>query len=175
MRLFVGIPLGDSTVRELVKLTQRLRSSGFEARWSKPESWHVTLVFLGNASEEQYSCLTEQLGTVRAASFPLRLGELGGFVRVGVLYAEVLPSAQLAALQKRVEAAAQACGFAPGERAFRPHVTLARSRKMKELGDQVRNAVALPGLTATEFVLYESYLSQTGSTYEMRQRFPLDT
>ena len=65
MRLFVGIALSDAVVHELKSVVARLRSNGGPAerqtrespsaglRWTAPESWHITLQFLGNATPEQ--------------------------------------------------------------------------------------------------------------------------
>lgn len=179
MRLFVAIPLADSVVTELSRLTARLRSRAAELRWSAPESWHVTLQFLGNASEKQYGCLIGRLAEVRGRPVPIQLGEPGIFERAGVFYAEVDLSPQLIALQQRVVAATAPCGFEPETRPFSPHITLARSKGRsggRELSGLLTGLPAKIGFfrfTAPEFLLYESHLSSAGSTYEVRQRFAL--
>ncbi|HUA92791.1 MAG TPA: RNA 2',3'-cyclic phosphodiesterase [Terracidiphilus sp.] len=179
MRLFIAVPLADSVVTELGRLTGRLRSRAAELRWPTPESWHVTLQFLGNASEEQYGCLIGRLAEVRGRLVPVQLGEPGIFERAGVFYAGVELSPQLIALQQRVAAATAPCGFEPETRPFRPHITLARS-KGRSGGRELRGLMAgLPAkirfsrFTAAEFLLYESHLSSAGATYEVRQRFSL--
>ncbi len=53
MRLFVGIALADAVVRELESVVARLRSSDSGLRWTEPDSWHITLQFLGNTTPEQ--------------------------------------------------------------------------------------------------------------------------
>ncbi len=74
MRLFVGIPLADAVARELAAVVGRLRSSESAAlrgsdglRWTEPESWHITLQFLGNSTAEQLECLKARLGEVRSS------------------------------------------------------------------------------------------------------------
>ncbi len=206
MRLFVGIPLADPVVRELAAVVARLRNDrsgprgGSDGlRWTEPESWHITLQFLGNATSEQFECLKARLAEVRSAPAPVRLGELGSFDRAGILFADVAVAPELAALQQRVAAATSECGFVAEARPFHPHITLAketgskraRERNHRKSGDQseekagrrgveLREAMAGVGsqpaftrFVAREFVLYESHLGPDGAKYEIRQRFPL--
>ena len=133
MRLFIGIPLADNAVGELSALVSRLRSGerGTEPgvsglRWVAPESWHITLQFLGSSTLEQLQCLGGRLGEVRNATVPVELGELGCFERAGVFFADIVVSPALANLQQRVVSATSACGFVAETRPFHPHITLAR-------------------------------------------------
>jgi RNA 2',3'-cyclic 3'-phosphodiesterase len=179
MRLFIAIPLAESVAAELTRLMVRLRSTNTNLRWASPESWHVTLQFLGNASEEQYGCVTARLGALRAAPVPIQLGEPGIFDRAGVFYAGVELTPQLAALERQVVAATAPCGFAAEARPYHPHITLARAkagaraRELRGLLAGLPAKVRFSRFTAPEFLLYESHLSSEGSRYEIRQRFPL--
>lgn len=145
-------------------------------RWSAPESWHVTLQFLGNVSASQNDCLLNALRPVRRAPVSIRLGELGFFERVGIFHVAIDLNAELEALQREVTAATQPCGFEPEERAYRPHITLARNRgrtnAIRALKHRIRTAPQFTTFTAREFLLYESFLQPGGSRYEVRQRFP---
>lgn len=177
MRLFVAIPISETVSEELARLVQRLQRSDDELRWSAPESWHITLQFLGAARPAQYECLQGALAEISAAPFEVRLGELGFFERAGIFHVAVEGSAELAVLQQRVVAATAQCGFEAEERAYRPHITLARNRGR---GSGIRNLKARVGpaprfstFTVREFLLYESFLGAGGSRYEVRQRFAL--
>jgi len=178
VRLFVAIPLADSVQARLRRVVDRLRSAG-NLRWSSPESWHVTLQFLGNVSEEQYSCLIERLNAIQTGPVPIRISGLGAFERVGVFYAQVEASPGLAALVNRVTAATAACGFVAESRRYRPHITLARgkgpgrARELRTLSSQAPAWLEPAGFLASEFLLYESHLSPAGSSYEVRHRFRL--
>ncbi|MGA2569329.1 MAG: RNA 2',3'-cyclic phosphodiesterase [Terracidiphilus sp.] len=205
MRLFVGIPLADEVVRELAAVVARLRraegaGNGGRMRWTAPESWHITLEFLGNATEEQFECLKARLGEVRSVPAPVRLSELGCFERAGVFFADVDVTPELSALQRKVVAATSRCGFVAEARAFRPHITLARkpgNKGPREQGNKKPNPLAQVGnvgrsgalreltiragrgpaftrFTAREFRLYESHLEPGGARYEVRMRVPLE-
>jgi 2'-5' RNA ligase len=177
MRLFLAIPLAESVVKELAGLTARLRPAAADLRWSAPESWHVTLQFLGNTTTEQYNCLLARLAELRSAPVYVQLAGLGVFERAGILYAGVEVTSSLAALQQRIVAATTPCGFEPEARPYHPHITLARAKgrdRARALRGLVAGAQAgFSRCTAGEFLLYESHLSSAGSTYEVRCRFQL--
>jgi 2'-5' RNA ligase len=183
MRLFVGIALADVVVRELQSAAARLRASGGPAisglRWTAPESWHVTLEFLGKATPEQYACLLARLGEVRSAPIPVELSALGSFDRAGVLFADVQATPGLVALARSVTAATSCCGFVAETRPFHPHITLARTKGggsgagLRALSASMRNQPPFSRFTAREFLLYESHLLAKGARYEVRGRFSL--
>jgi len=175
MRLFIGIPLTAAVIDELRTASSRLRSAD-GLRWTAPESWHVTLQFLGNTNLEQYECVVERLRSLHSPSIPICLEELGCFERAGILIASVRLTPELLSLQERVTAATQPCGFVPETRPFQPHITLARSKGRPNLGQlktKIRRPANFTRFTACEFLLYESFLGPTGSRYEIRERFPL--
>jgi 2'-5' RNA ligase len=176
MRLFVGIPLVAAVIDELHAASARLRSAADGLRWTAPESWHVTLQFLGNTSPEQYACVVARLRALHAPPVPVCLEELGCFERAGILIVGVRLSPELLLLQERVTAATQPCGFVPETRPFQPHITLARSKGHHNI-DQLKAKIRRPSnftcFVAHEFLLYESFLSPSGSRYEIRERFPL--
>jgi 2'-5' RNA ligase len=176
MRLFIGIPLAAAVIDELRAASARLRSAADGLRWTAPESWHVTLQFLGNTSPEQYECVAARLHALHAPPVPVCLEELGCFERAGVLIASVRLTPELLLLQERVIAATQHCGFVPETRPFQPHITLARSKGRHNLGQlkaKIRRPTNFTRFIAHEFLLYESFLSPAGSRYEIRERFLL--
>jgi 2'-5' RNA ligase len=179
MRLFVGIPLASQVVEELSAICHRLRAANDRLRWSSPDSWHITLQFLGETSPEQYGCIVPQLHGLGSACVSVQLKGLDVFDRVGVFFAGVDVSSELALLQQRVTAATAKCGFLAEKRAFHPHVTLARAKgdrrgsSLRELRSKAGRESHFSGFIAHEFLLYEAFLSPAGSRYEIRERFVL--
>ena len=186
MRLFVGIALAPDAVAALRHVRQQLELvAAPDLHWSAPETWHVTLQFLGNVSEQQEGCVVQQLQTIRAAPIPLLIEGLGFFERAGVFRAGLTLSPQLLALQQYVAAAMRRCGFEPEARPYSPHITLARAqgrtgpralvplKKAVERSAKKSPAALRSGFTAQEFLLYESFPGSEGSRYEIRARFPL--
>jgi RNA 2',3'-cyclic 3'-phosphodiesterase len=182
MRLFIAIPLGEAVEIALKRLTGRLQPAAPNLRWSLPESWHITLQFLGNASEQQYACLLPRLQALKPGAFAIDFEGLGVFERAGVFLLGVAPAPALVALQKRIVAATEPCGFEPPERVdlgrpYRPHITLARSksatkgRELRALLDRAGERQRFDGFRASEFRIYESHTLPTGSKYEVKCRF----
>ncbi|MGB6132941.1 MAG: RNA 2',3'-cyclic phosphodiesterase [Acidobacteriaceae bacterium] len=180
MRLFVGIGLSaEATSAALDHVCERF--AGVDLRWSRPENRHVTLQFLGQASEEQAACVTARLREISGRRVPVRIEGLGIFARAGIFHAGVGLTPELLALQQRVLAATRPCGFAPELRPYHPHITLARSKGRdggkslaKLRGAMEQNRPALPAeFLAEEFQLFESFPEPDGSRYEVLARFPL--
>ena len=176
MRLFIGIPLAAAVIDELSAAVERLRSSGDGLRWTAPESWHITLQFLGNTSPEQYECLVARLHGLDLPPAPIQLEKLGCFDRTGVIFAGVKVSPEMLLIRQRVIAATALCGFASEARAYRPHITLARSKgkDLSRLKAKMGHQPVFTNFVVGEFLLYESFLGPTGSRYEIRERFSLD-
>lgn len=179
MRLFIGIPLPATIIDELSALSIRLRSKDDGLRWSTPESWHITLQFLGNTESERYNCVTTHLREIRHRPTLIELEDLGFFDRVGVFFAGVSLMPGLVSLQQRVTTATAPCGFLPDIRPFHPHITLARTKgrrgahPLRALKAQLRRQPTFSRFTAEEFLLYESLTTPTGARYEVRDHFPL--
>jgi 2'-5' RNA ligase len=177
MRLFIGVPMATAVANQLAAVRARLERPNDGLRWSAPESWHITLQFLGATTPAQYDCVLSALRGIHADPVPVRLEGLGFFDRAGVFFADVLVSPELAFLQKRVIAATSQCGFVPEDRPYHPHITLARNRGrengVRVLKPRVGTAPSFSEFTAQEFLLYESFPNSQGSRYEVRARFPL--
>ena len=184
MRLFIGVPVAPAVAEQLAELRVRLERPGDGLRWSSPESWHITLQFLGSTTDLQYACVLQRLENIAAPGFPLQLEGLGFFDRAGVFFVDVLVTEPLNRLQQIVTRATSHCGFVPEDRPYHPHITLARRkgqsrdglRELKRRFESTRKSIPrLPAFSACEFLLYESFTSPAGSRYEVRERFPLGT
>jgi RNA 2',3'-cyclic 3'-phosphodiesterase len=179
MRLFVGLPLASGTLKELSEAVSRLKASDDVLRWTSPDSWHITLQFLGNTDQKHYECVLARLAEIHAAPVQVRLGNLGFFDRAGVFFVDVVSSAELVGLVETVTAVTGKCGFLGELRPYHPHITLARAkgeragRSLKALHEHVSREARFTGFRATEFLLYESHTMPGGAKYEVRGRYSL--
>jgi 2'-5' RNA ligase len=178
MRLFIGIPLSREIVEGLAAISHRLRRPGDGLRWSSPESWHITLQFLGATTPAQFDCVVSHLRQLNSPPVPVQLEGGDCFDRVGVFFAGVHVTPGLLRLQQDVTALTAPCGFVAEPRPYHPHITLARGkdggRAIRDLKKRVGVAPVFPEFVAREFLLYESHLGPDGSRYEVRARFALD-
>jgi 2'-5' RNA ligase len=180
MRLFIGIPMAAAMIEELAALSTRLRTANDGLRWTSSSSWHITLQFLGSVRPDQYDCIVSRVREVQSPPVSIQVEGLSFFDRAGVFIVRVRPAPELLLLQQRVIASTQPCGFLPELRPYQPHITLART-KAKPSGAVLQNLKRRLGrepdftaFPAHEFLLFESFLSASGSRYEIRERFRLD-
>ena len=142
MRLFLGIELPPAWRRALAQGAEALGRAGVQGRFTLPDNYHLTLVFLGETDRRtEAEAALRQTG---GASFPLRTALPGCFPRKGgdIWWLGVEPAPGLLAVQRRLEGALRASGFSLEERPYRPHITLAR--KVRSPGGL--EPLTLPGL-----------------------------
>jgi RNA 2',3'-cyclic 3'-phosphodiesterase len=171
--------MAATVMEQLAAVRSRLERPNDGLRWSAPESWHITLQFLGTTTPSQYDCVVSHLGAIKPGPAPVKLEGLGFFEGSGVFFAGVHLSPELIALQMSVVAATSQCGFEPEDRPYHPHITLARNRGRENGVRALKSRVGPPpefaGFVADEFLLYESFPNSQGSRYEVRARFGLGT
>ena len=185
IRAFFAIELEAGLREEAGRVVEALRErigSGVRIRWTRAESWHVTLRFLGNLASDR---LGELLALARAsiaelAPFELALGAVIAFPprRARVLALDLAPHSPLVALATGLEHAAVACGFEPEARAFKPHLTLGRvergSLRARELAGSAEAGASVQ--TVREIVLFRSELhapDHSGARYTPLERIAL--
>ncbi|NUP50671.1 MAG: RNA 2',3'-cyclic phosphodiesterase, partial [Catenulispora sp.] len=133
MRLFVAITPPRAVlleVRTAVDALKRGNTPGVNAllRWTRPETWHITVAFYGEVAEDKAEDLAERLGRVAARTTPMELS-LAGAGRFGprALWFGVQGQCdRLGRLAEAAGAAARRCHIRIEDRPYRPHLTLAR-------------------------------------------------
>jgi len=181
MRAFIAIDLPES-IRAALRQKQALfRSFSPEARWTHAEGIHLTLKFLGEIPDRKVREVCESLKNLdRFESFAIGLKGYGFFPdarRPRVFWVGVEAPPNLKNLAEQVEEAMARIGFAREERAFKPHLTLARFRvpqaqpALHEFLTQ-QGEEGLGNFEVSEFFLFESKLSPQGAEYRKVERFP---
>lgn len=179
LRLFVAAEVPDGAKRSVTAAIEPWIRSFPDARWISPESWHITLKFLGATERERVPWIEETIGLVASAHAPVRarLVNLGAFPtsgRAGILWAGVDdPKDVLAALVTDLEAAL-AEEFPVEVRRFHPHLTVARSEPPLSLPDRFAETPCASGPFGIDrLVLYRSHLQRPRPRYEALRSFPL--
>lgn len=155
-------------------LVANLRAACRNARWVRIEGAHLTLKFIGEVSPEEAEGIKTALATVPfPAPITIHFGGLGFFPndrRPHVLWSGIEAGPELAALAAAVETALGPLGIPRDDRAFSPHLTLARFDSPEGLND-LHSAIEAAGplefgsTTAKEFHLYQSVLKRSGAEY----------
>jgi len=173
-RLFVALRPPAPIRAQLIALMHGVEG----ARWQDDAQIHITLRFIGEVDHHQAGDIADALARVAFPPLTLALSGIGTFDRRGridTLWAGIAPVDQIGALHAKVDRACIAAGVAPDDRAYRPHVTMARFTRAGRLdGFLAANAgLASPSFTVEEFGLYESRLGTGGAVYHLAERYPL--
>ena len=174
-RVFCAVELPAEVRARLEDHVRRLREKvpDAAASWSRVENIHLTLKFFGNVEVkriEKVSAAAER-AVKEFSTFQIGVGGTGVFPRASrpqVLWIGVTdPSGQLTALQKKFENECAAEGFPKEDRAYKPHLTIARLRKPEvSLADAHLKMQFEPIQVAIkDLVVFRSELSPKGSKY----------
>ncbi len=185
MRLFVALDIPGAVRSKLSAYADRMREYAPDAKWARVEGLHVTLKFIGEVKDEKLEPIKAALGRVKAPEFEVGFAGTGFFPNAKsprVFWAGVKADHDLPQLAKAVDDELAAIGFAPEDRAYSPHLTLARSRNGElkaltpllepEAPPQLGNPT-FGTMSAREFFLYLSKPGRGGSTYTKLQAFRL--
>jgi len=196
MRLFMALDIDDAIRERLTRFVDGVRNFAPDARWVKPESLHITLKFIGEQPDASLEKVKQALAEVSASTNDIQFRGYGFFPTpksARVFWIGMESGPQLAALAAAIDDKMASLGIAKEERAFSPHLTLARSAGGSgsprwRKGDKPNRAfqhlqeklAALPApefgtMTPHEFFLYQSQLSPKGSKYTKLARFQLQS
>ncbi len=185
MRLFVAIPLPEALRVELVDWARGGRDILGAARFVEAPYLHLTLRFLGEVEGERTRELLQSLALASAGHRRLDLtlagpGTLPRRSRARVACLDVEAGAALGRLREAMAGACEETLDLPRDtRPFRPHVTLARTRRpwrASACGAWRARPCPLRGrsFAVTYVSLMESVLSPTGARYSSIGRVDLE-
>ncbi len=184
MRLFVALNLPAAERRRLHRASRSLRESELPVRWLPPESYHLTLKFLGEVPTDEARRVELAVRDIAAKAnpFPLELSDFGAFPslrRPRVIWCGANALPQLRALKHDLEWELASLGFERELRAFHPHITLGRADPEARAGE-FRDLEGLAGeLTYSAVVnpstvdLMQSRMGPSGATYAVVTRMKI--
>jgi 2'-5' RNA ligase len=162
-RAFVAIKPPESALDAVARFVAQLDLG--DAKRTTREQWHITVQFLGNHAD--VDAVVAALDGLQTQSASIELVGGSGVRTVVSLGAE--PLAWLRALAGEVEARLAPLGHEPEHRPYRPHLTLARGRRLPRLGEE---PVGEPWLVES-VVLFESQTKPSGAVHIARAEIPL--
>jgi 2'-5' RNA ligase len=197
LRLFVAVDIPETQRVSLHRALEPLKPLLPGVRWTSPESWHVTLKFLGEVPEGGSDEVGEVLEEVLAKVSPFRTALTEPGVFPGLRWPRVLwmglsdENHAFRNLAGRMERKFEKLGFPKEGRSFRPHLTLARIGNARRASRGIPAEPSLPldaegflrdfalqpldrsEFPVSEVVLFRSHLTRGGSVYEPQMRFSL--
>jgi RNA 2',3'-cyclic 3'-phosphodiesterase len=191
MRLFVGLDIPSSIRDAIANYVDNARRLAPDAKWVKPESYHVTLKFIGEWKRDVREMLAA-LERIEAPGFDIAFRGCGFFPNgraPRVFWVGIHADQTLVQLANSVDDNTAAVGVEREDKKYSPHLTIARSGSgsprpkshdrltpgMKRLGERIGEMPSpdFGTMHATEFFLYESKLSPGGAQYTKLKSFPL--
>jgi 2'-5' RNA ligase len=153
------------------------------AAWTPADNLHITLRFIGEATDERLEQFAKALARVRVESFILPVEGIGTFPSRGpakVIWAGFGNAhPRLFQLRKQVDEALLSVEPGLDVSSFHPHATVARLGRDYDTKDLMKyleqhRAFEAPPFRVTEFHLMTSDLSHSAApTYRPVQAFPL--
>jgi RNA 2',3'-cyclic 3'-phosphodiesterase len=178
IRAFLAVPSDPNWLESAGALVSSVRRSLPEASWTRPESWHLTVKFLGELPSEVVEAFASEMASRAAECAPGELNARGAVVfpprrppRVlGVGFADSAGLDEVLRLASEAERVARRVGAERDDRPFHPHVTFARLRRpwLREAVSAYEQAVAawsFPAWPVRGCVLYASRLTPQGAIH----------
>jgi len=191
MRLFVALDIDSEIRRRIGEFRDQMRAYAPDVRWVGPETFHVTLQFLGET--EKLDEIRSALEQVRGKAIGLSFRGTGFFPNPKaprVFWVGIEADENLQPLADSIGESLRSLGFECDAGPFKPHLTLARSgsgRPKPVRGEQASAGLrtlrvkleTLPPaefgtMTAHEFCLYQSTLSPRGAKYTKLASYRLE-
>jgi 2'-5' RNA ligase len=182
MRTFIAIDI-TAAIRESIRaLLVELKQTEKRIRWSRPESLHITLKFLGEVPPKKIADLKACLTAIRTpAPFSISVQGSGFFPgerSPRVVWVGVDGGKELVTLASLIEQALEPMGIPREKRPYSAHLTLGRIdgaaniNAVRELLRQ-KEPLSLGSFEANEYFLYESTPACGGSVYTKLARFEM--
>jgi 2'-5' RNA ligase len=136
-RIFAAVPLSADACAAVEALVAGVRAAADpgerEVRWVRLDGLHVTLRFIGPTLDGRIPAAVDAIRAAAAGRPPIEVSLRGAGVFPGPIRPRALwlgiddGAAELAELTAALDGELTTRGWPPAERAFRPHLTLARS------------------------------------------------
>ncbi len=175
MRVFIAIELPDNIKTALAALQTELRQVRAAVSWTRLESLHLTLKFLGAVEAQQLPAITQACVDAKhgVQPFAVSIKNTGGFPNLQqprVLWVGLAAGiAELRAIHRRLDHHLHTLGFEKEARAFNPHLTLGRVKSLENIPAVAARLLAYPlpelSFQVHELVVMQSQLHQAGAIY----------
>jgi len=187
MRLFIAADIDNSTKEKIQEIRKSLIKLAPHIKWTAPDTWHLTIKFLGETKEEKINAIAEKCNNIakRYNFFHINLKGISSFPNTKlprVIFIDTIYPQQFKEMALALDNELFELDLKKEDREFHPHLTLARIKDIKtflksnehlmekliEIGKAIDYIVNIDS-----FHLYQSILSQKGPTYIRIKSFSL--
>jgi RNA 2',3'-cyclic 3'-phosphodiesterase len=181
-RVFLAIEVPQEAKANVTKLNEDMTALGLDAKWVKPDNFHVNLRFFGDKTVEEIDNIKDIVNSFvkKQEPFEIKLRGLGVFPNqehIRVSWIGVF-SDKLFSLQNELEDIFEEKGLNRSDKKYSPHLTLGRIKSPKniELLIQMINKnkdVEFGTFQVKTIFLFESKLTPEGPIYNKLAEFRL--
>jgi 2'-5' RNA ligase len=173
-RVFIALELPKLLKQRVGEVPQTLRAQNARVRWVDPKRMHLTLLFAGEASDEQVDRLGQVVRKTAGEYEPLRLaiGGLGAFPNrrnPRVIWIGVTTSDALRSLHREIADVGEDAGLPRDPRQFAPHLTVGRVKFVDRHSPLITRLKSVTvetfNYTLDTLTLFESELKPEGPVY----------
>ncbi len=176
VRTFIAIEIPDAIQQKIAAIITPLSVLPDKITWVKPQNLHLSLRFLGEVGIKRLEKIKSAIKQAAKTCQPFQLD----FTNVGVFPDTKRPrviwlgigdaTGQSGKLHHELQEGLEICGFTPEKRAFKPHLTLGRIRKLKDSKQLIAKlqGLSIPKLAplqVTHLSLMQSQLRPQGPIY----------
>lgn len=172
MRTFIAIDLSDEFKTKLIDYQPEFDKLNSKAKWVSAENMHLTLLFLGDISDQEIDQVKTVLDKIDIGGFELKFDNLGRFMQKkgrAVLWAGLKAPDALYEIVEFISKNLQNIPSVVSAKPFVPHITIARFKNLnnkKEFKEKVMSLTAEPiTCNIDKIILYSSELTPVGPIY----------
>ncbi|MCX6580906.1 MAG: RNA 2',3'-cyclic phosphodiesterase [Candidatus Aminicenantes bacterium] len=184
MRIFIGIKLDDAVLDSIEKFLKPFKKIASPLKWTTRENLHVTLKFIGEAPVEKYKQIETLLtGTdFNTDAIDLNItgcGKFGKSPDLNIFWVGLEKNRKLEDMFNRIENTLEKAGIPKEDRQFKPHITVARNKKLFNFKSffqliEQDGSRLITGTAVTHFQLFESRLTPEGPIYTILKEIALN-
>jgi 2'-5' RNA ligase len=183
LRAFIAIEIPEKIRKAVYELSEVIPPDCAKIRWVRPQSIHLTLVFLGEIFDESLDRIKAGIATAAQSHsrFSMALRGSGTFPHIRrprVIWVGVTPEAQKP-ITKLAFDLIDSLDFLKLEekKRFSPHITFGRIKSIHDL-DSLQQGIECLSLDSdhfpvSEITLFKSELKPSGAEYTSLAKFPL--
>lgn len=176
IRAFIAVEIYDQAKQKISGLISNLKKSDTDLKWITEDQMHITLKFLGNVDKNAIQGISEEISNISSTfnSFRINFYKIGAFPDLkhpNVLWLGIDKGASdLKMLNKKIENALGKLGFKVENREFKPHLTLARIKSLKNISNLTKLVEEMDfnswdDLEINKLALYQSSLTPKGAIH----------
>ncbi len=181
-RTFIALPI--PVTEKLNEETDFYKKNihGLNIKWVETNNLHLTLAFLGDTSDQQIELIKSRLQEIvpKYQRFHIQLTYAGAFKSLAnpqVLWLGIEAESILHEIYNDIKEMIQTAGFAPENRAFKPHLTIGRVKSFSRthnLALVIKSREKFNEIViADKIVFYDSILTQAGPVYKPIEKYGL--